>query len=366
MKVFAVALAIVLAAGCLSSPAPAKPADAAGAPSEAHAAGLAAVDAPPQPGLYDLSPEGGLRKVDGLPGLMSTTKGNETHYFQDVTQILLRNADPVLLVQALEEQVVTASYDVDMAYRPKTPVGDPRGSDAICMGTFVDWGHNEGSFYFDRAAGHAGTPPAPDTNGNYGGGNGHGRAGPIYAIEQLFGPRFQESDRFSSRLLAGTYMRLSNPLSQYPPEEAKTEGNFWFQNFTMTGAHRVIRIPPAPIFCFSGFSEFEGVQVVGLAPYQVARDGHIAIETRYGATAMLNWEPVGYPPHDLEPTNAASVTFAGTTCNAGAGKTAVLHTFDAGLLESSVAQWTGYPTVVLMGLGPQQGIWNYRVPDECH
>lgn len=300
-----------------------------------------------QPGLYDLSPDG-LRPLDTIPGLTWTAADGVTRYVQDVRQLLLRNGDPLILVQALEEQAMTFSFDVDIAYRPEGLVGDPRGSDFICIGTSIMHDRADNGFYYERAAGRQGTVPGNES----GGGTGHASAGSITALEEAFGPRFAISDTASFRVEAFGFVRLSNFLSQYPPDDVHRDGNQWFQNYTLTGAHRIIRIPPAPIFCAHGFAEFDGVQVMGDPPFQVARDGRLAIPTLYGASMLIDASYFGPDPN---PANSAAVTYLGQQCVAGAGKVVVQHSFDAGVIEATVRQWSGLvPTLMLMGMGPGQ------------
>lgn len=344
---------LLLASGCFSQ-APDDPVDIG--PTPPAPPGPALIPAPQEealPGLYDLSSDG-LRPVDAIPGLTWITSEGVTKYVQDVRELLLENGDPLILVQALEEQVVTFSYDVDAAYRPEGLVGDPRGSDFICMGTSIMHDRAENAFYYERAAGREGEPPGNES----GGGTGHARAGSTTALDEAFGPRFAESGMTTFRVEGFGFVRLSNFLSQYPPDEMRRDGNQWFQNYTLPGAHRIIRIPPAPIFCAHGFAEFDGVQVVGDPPFQVARDGRLAIPTLYGASMMVDSSPYGPNPN---PANSAAVTYLGQQCAAGAGKVVVQHSFDAGVIEATVSQWSGVvPNLILMGMGRGQEMFSDR------
>lgn len=313
-----------------------------------------------QPGLYELSSDG-LRPVVDIPGLTWTVADGVTRYVQDVRELLMDNGDPIILVQALEDQETTFSYDVDVAYRPERLVGDPRGSDFICIGTSIMHDRADNGFYYERAAGRVGEPPRNES----GGGTGHARAGSITSLEEAFGPRFAEFDITSIRVDAFGYVRLSNFLSQYPPDDLRRDGNQWFQNYTLPGAHRIMRIPPAPIFCAHGFAEFDGVQVVGDPPFQVARDGRLAIPTLYGASMMVDASFFGPDPN---PANSAAVAYLGQQCNAGAGKVVVQHSFDAGVIEATVSQWSGVvPNLILMGMGRGQEMfsdWGWA-PESC-
>lgn len=350
-------LFVVLSAGCLSATPEqtGEPLAQSQASTAGPAADLPGANDAPEPGFYELSPDG-LVRVDALPGLTWAVEGGVTRYAQDVRELLVHNGDPIILVQALEDQDVTFSYDVDVAYRPQGVVGDPRGSDFICIGTSIQHDRSDDGFYYERAAGRSGVPPGDEP----GGGTGHARAGSISSLEEVYGPRFAEWDTTSFSVEALGYVRLSNFLSQYPPDEMRREGNSWFQNYTLPGAHRIIRIPPAPIFCMHGFAEFEGVQLVGEPPFQVARDGRLAIPTLYGATMIVDAGMMGRNP---APTNAADVSYLGTTCSAGGGQAIVRYSFDAGVIEATVQQWSGpVPTMILMGMGVGQEMFIHPGP----
>jgi hypothetical protein len=127
-----------------------------------------------------------------------------------------------------------------------------------------------------------------------------------------------------------------------------------------------VRIPASPLFCASGFGQFEGAQIYGPVPFEITRGGHRAIETVYGATVALNvnLDPAQAP--DPDPANAATVHFLDQTCMAGPGNEVQRTSFDAGTVAIDVQQWVGHPIVIMSGLRYGQGIWaGWGSSDSC-
>lgn len=356
MRGLALSCGLLLLAGCLS-PGPTHGHASDNWPGSSAPSGISP-DAAPTPGMFDVV-DGGLQPLDQVPGLTAKTDGASTSYSWDLREALLDDGDPLLLVQALADETMQVSYDVDVAYVPPAVAGsDFERPDAVCLGTSMTYDEGEHGFYLARALGQSAAPPVVDGQGGFqGDAIGHGRAGPTDLVVQVFGDRFTESEQDTFRVASGGFVRMSNQLSQLAPRNVAMPGNHWLQNWTVDGPHRIIRIPPAPVFCATGFGEFTDATVVGKAPLETTLGGHLDLQTRYGSTVVIN---NGYAPTDDAPGNSASVDFLGRHCQVGAGKGVSLSSFDAGAIHVAVDRWVGSTFMVVLGSGPAQqyfGTW---------
>ncbi|HUR62377.1 MAG TPA: hypothetical protein VM286_08465 [Candidatus Thermoplasmatota archaeon] len=340
------ALVMLLVAGC-AAPAPPSRQPAAEAPS-----------AGPRPGLFTVD-EAGLHETEDLTGLTVRQEGVTTTYTLDVTAILEANTLSMLLVEALANLTAKVSYDADVAYDPMLqPSGDVKPSDAICIGTSLLANPRDHGFYLDRALGRPGTPPEVREDHSMGNHTGHGVGGPKGEVIALYGERFQHSGRATLSLRVGQAIRVSDHVSQITPQEVRQPGNHWTQTWTVDGPVRILRIPSAPVYCASGFGEFDGAQQVGVTTV----GGELHLKTRYGTSVNINAYGAG---DDTNPANSATVRFGDRVCRAAEGKGVSLNTFEAGEVAVTVDRWVGSTWVFLVGLGPWQDVVLRDAGEQC-
>lgn len=350
-----IAVALLLFSGCVDS-APANSDDATPASNDSVSTSI-------PPGLFDAS-DGELRPVEFLPGLFIEENDGVTTYRLDVRAQLVDNAITILLVQPLTNISMPVSYDIEVGYaQPFNPNSDVERARAVCIETLIVEDEPKSQFYLARALGQDHPPPMASRGGPFPDEViGHGRSGPTDSVIALFGDRFIDQKSETFEVEAGQFVRFMNGLSQLPPESVRADGNHWFQNWTMSGAHRIIRIPPATHFCASGFGEFNGGTQFGPLPgSDLTTAAFLEVETRYGSSLTLDSQ---YPNPDQNPANEATVDFLGKICKAGGGRYVVQDSFDAGRMRIDVARWVGHPFVVLSGFGVNQALTTGTISDE--
>jgi hypothetical protein len=349
---------VVVLSGCLDVPE--EP------PAQAAAAGDASADRwllTAETGLFDASPEG-LVRIDSLPGLTVTQEGGTTRYDLDVGQILLENQDVMFLVQPLANATMPVAYDVDVQYIPPvSPGSDFAAPDAVCLGTNIRHDEGEGGFYLARALGEDSPPPQllEPGAGYRGNGIGHGRAGPTPEVIRVFGDRFTEAETTTLDVAAGGFVRFTNFLSQIEVRTATMAGNHWWQNWTVDVPHRLLRVPSAPLYCASGFGEFQDATIVGKPPFETTVGGFLEVETLYGSSVGINHQ---YAP-DANPANVATARLGDLVCLASEGRPVAVSRFEASLVRVDVERWVGHTFLVVIGMGPGQEMFVPFPVDHC-
>lgn len=265
------AIAVVLAlAGCSSAPAPT----------------FAGNDTAPEPGSFLLDPvEEGVFSVDAQGRLERITSGSGvtvegSRIDIDLLSNMGENSIPLILVQSLEAGPYTYQETQQLDFAGGSGEGEQNSGSCV---TDLHMTAQGAHFYVDRLRG---LDPAPPRWGSGGGGFSAGTSWPPLAGEG--GGGAGGGGRGSGTVEAGEWFVSMRGSSQVTVEELLAPGNVWTLTYELPGASRVLLLPPAPLYCYWGLTELDGVQVDAL---DTATGGSMRLDGTYGSMVTLREAP---------------------------------------------------------------------------
>ncbi len=227
-----------------------------------------------------------LRAVEELRGVTVQRDGDVTVYTVDWLQWMDRNRMEILIIGAFEDVEYEYQEFMQVSARRQSSADGSR-SGGSCFGT-AQVAPGPGDYLLDRALGQTSVPLPSRWQGS----SSHSGSADSGADSG------RSEGNGSGRLDAGEWAYFAIGASQVSEQTVIRQESQWNLEFRLDGAHRLIRLPSAPYYCYYGLSEVPGTTHYSAPLVHSYQGGRLETASPYGQTnhfigGARPWEDVG-------------------------------------------------------------------------